>query len=55
MAKEIGFEAAVSTAWGNADRNADLFQLPRFTPWNISRLRFILQMTQNMLRKPEIV
>ncbi len=55
MAKEIGFEAAVSTAWGSADRNADLFQLPRFTPWHISRLRFILQMDQNMLRTPEVV
>jgi peptidoglycan/xylan/chitin deacetylase (PgdA/CDA1 family) len=55
MAKEIGFEAAVSTAWGTANSHSDLFQLPRFTPWDISRSRFILRMAQNMLRTPEVV
>lgn len=55
IAKEIGFEAAVSTAWGVADRNSDLYQLPRFTPWDTSRSRFVLRMAQNMLRTPELI
>lgn len=29
---DAGFEAAVSTAWGAARQNSDIFQLPRFTP-----------------------
>ena len=50
MIKEIGFDAAVSTAWGAARRNADIYQLPRFTPWDKSRRRFVMRMIQNMLR-----
>jgi len=55
IAKKIGFEAAVSTAWGADNRNSDLFQLPRFTPWDTSRSRFVLRMAQNMLRTPAVV
>ncbi|SEQ96428.1 Peptidoglycan/xylan/chitin deacetylase, PgdA/CDA1 family [Nitrosomonas sp. Nm51] len=55
MLKEIGFNAAVSTAWGTAAKNADIYQLPRFTPWNISRNRFVLQMMQNMYRPVQTV
>lgn len=40
IARELGFDAAVSTSPGSADSRADLFQLPRFTPWDRSRLRF---------------
>lgn len=50
MLKNIGFEAAVSTAWGAADNTTDIFQLPRFTPWHTNRTRFIQQMIQNTLR-----
>ncbi|MDR4515061.1 polysaccharide deacetylase family protein [Nitrosomonas sp.] len=55
MLKEIGFDAAVSTAWGAATKNADIYQLPRFTPWNIRRNRFVLQMMQNMHRTVQTV
>lgn len=51
MVKSLGFSAAVSTAWGAARKNSDLFQLPRFTPWDTSSTRFLLRMAQNMLRK----
>ncbi len=54
MIKKIGFKAAVSTTWGAASRNSDLFQLPRFTPWDLSNVRFVLRMVQNMMRKVEI-
>jgi len=50
MLKEIGFEGAVSTAWGAANKNADIYQLPRFTPWDKNRIRFVMRMVQNMFR-----
>ena len=40
MARECGFSAAVSTAWGAASTRSDRFQLPRFTPWDRTRIRF---------------
>lgn len=55
IARELGFTAAVSTAWGAADGNSDLYQLPRFTPWDRSRGRFMLRMAQNFRRVPELV
>lgn len=50
LVKECGFAAAVSTAWGAADRRCDPFQLPRFTPWDRARLRFGLRLAQNLTR-----
>ncbi len=51
LAREIGFDAAVSTAWGAADVSADPFQLPRFTPWDRTKLRFGVRLAAN-LRTP---
>lgn len=48
MVKRLGFDAAVSTAYGTATLGSDLYQLPRFTPWDRSQLRFSLRMAQNM-------
>ena len=39
-----GFAAAVSTAQGAASRSSDVFQLPRFTPWDRSPRRFGLRL-----------
>jgi len=55
MLKDLGFDAAVSTAHGAARRGSDLYQLPRFTPWGRVLARFTLQMAQNMLTPPETV
>ncbi|HEX6707564.1 MAG TPA: polysaccharide deacetylase family protein [Albitalea sp.] len=52
MAREVGFGAAVSTAWGAAAMQSDRFQLPRFTPWDRSRLRYGARLFAN-LRRPE--
>lgn len=49
MAREVGFEAAVTTAKGAATHHTDLLQLPRFTPWDRSRWRFGLRMTTTLL------
>ncbi|MBI2381169.1 MAG: polysaccharide deacetylase family protein [Gammaproteobacteria bacterium] len=41
IAKELGYEAAVSTAVGAAGTGADVFQLPRFLPWDKTPSRFL--------------
>ena len=53
--KEIGFDAAVSTAWGAATKDTDIYQLPRFTPWGSSRNHFMRHMIQNMYRTIQTV
>jgi peptidoglycan/xylan/chitin deacetylase (PgdA/CDA1 family) len=48
MARDLRFEGAVSTAWGASRGEPDPFQLPRFTPWDRNRLRFVLRMARNL-------
>lgn len=48
LVRELGFEAAVSTQPGVATRTSDPFQLPRFTPWSRSALRFIPALLGNL-------
>ncbi|MBW8844400.1 MAG: polysaccharide deacetylase family protein [Burkholderiales bacterium] len=48
LARELGFESAVSTAWGAArGGRSDPFQIPRFTPWDRGRGRFGLRLLRN--------
>lgn len=54
MVRQLGFDAAVSTAWGRAAR-ADLYQLPRFTPWDRQPLRFALRLAHNLTFPAAIV
>lgn len=49
MARRCGFAAAFSTAHGCAMQGADLFQLPRFTPWDRTETRYGLRMIRNLL------
>jgi len=51
MVRDLGFEAAFSTAWGACSPGGDRFQIPRFTPWQAGRVRYGLQMAQNLTRK----
>lgn len=54
LVREAGFKAAVSTAYGAAKlRQTDLFQLPRFTPWDKDCARFGLRMVRNYFVRPE--
>lgn len=48
IVKRLGFEAAVSTCWGGNTRQADPFQLLRFTPWDRTKNRFALRMLANL-------
>ncbi len=48
--KQAGYQAAVSTEWGVADQKWDLFQLPRFTPWDTSPVKFMMRMVYMFFR-----
>jgi peptidoglycan/xylan/chitin deacetylase (PgdA/CDA1 family) len=50
LVRRAGFTAAVSTTAGAANRASDLFQLPRFTPWDKSPRRFGLRLLANCVR-----
>lgn len=47
IVKELGFSGAVSTAWGVTRVGSDYYQLPRFTPWDKTPIKFILRLLQN--------
>lgn len=40
MAREAGFELALSTSWGAASASSDLFQIPRVAPWDVTARRY---------------
>ena len=46
MVRDLGFELAVTTANGIANRQADPFQLPRFIPWSDSMVKFGARMVR---------
>ncbi len=48
LARDLGFDAAVSTAWGAASRATDPFQIPRFTPWDKTKYRFGARLVRNL-------
>jgi peptidoglycan/xylan/chitin deacetylase (PgdA/CDA1 family) len=48
MVQVLGFDAALSTAWGVATAATDRYQLPRFTPWDRSPVRFVLRLARNL-------
>ena len=49
VVKELGFAAAVSTAWRAARVGDDLMQLPRYTPWERTRTRFALRLAHTLV------
>ena len=48
MVRDAGFLGAVSTAKGVSSFGADVFQIPRFTPWDQDALRFGARMAMNL-------
>lgn len=54
MVRDLGFEAAVSTAWGVSRVGSDPYQLARFTPWDKAPMKFLLRLLHNALR-PNVV
>jgi peptidoglycan/xylan/chitin deacetylase (PgdA/CDA1 family) len=51
LARECGFAAAFSTVWGAAGSDADIYQLPRFTPWDRTRWRFGARLLGNLITR----
>lgn len=51
LVRELGFEGAVSTSKGAARVGSDVYQIPRFTPWDLRPLRFATQMASNLCRE----
>lgn len=49
LVKQLGFEAAVSTQWSAATSVTDLYQLPRFTPWDEAPFKFAIRLMKNAL------
>lgn len=49
LARELGFEGAVSTAPGAARSGDDPYQIPRFTPWDRPNWRFGLRLAHMRL------
>lgn len=43
LVKQAGYQAALSTQWGIVDKRSDRFQLPRFTPWDDTPVKFALR------------
>lgn len=48
MVRQAGFEAAVSTRQACATTSSDIFQLPRFTPWDRTPLKFAMRSMMNL-------
>jgi len=48
VVRSLGFDAAVSTVPGAGRQGTDLFQLPRFTPWDRSAAKFGLRLARNL-------
>ncbi|MBL8344493.1 MAG: polysaccharide deacetylase family protein [Rubrivivax sp.] len=44
MVRRLGFRVAVSTAAGTATASSDVFQLPRFTPWDAGEWRWMMRL-----------
>ncbi|MBK8891960.1 MAG: polysaccharide deacetylase family protein [Dechloromonas sp.] len=50
MLRSLGFSAALTTTPGAARETTDPWQLPRFTPWDRTRLGFGLRLVDNFRR-----
>ncbi|MDR7334171.1 polysaccharide deacetylase family protein [Roseateles asaccharophilus] len=50
LVRELGFDSAVSTRWAAARGSDDVFQIPRFTPWDRDRLKFGARLLRNFFQ-----
>ena len=51
MVKQLGFSAAVSATAETAHPSIDIYQLPRFIPWDKTLIRFVFRLLFNRLRQ----
>lgn len=50
LTQQLGFTASVSTNWGITNNETDLFNLPRFTPWDKNKHSFYTRIIQNYIK-----
>lgn len=55
IVKQLGFKAAVTTAWGAARATTPVYQLPRFTPWDRSPIPFALRLMRNYRKSAQVL
>jgi len=55
LVKRAGYIGAVSTSWGVSTSGTDVYQIPRFTPWDRSQNKYMLRLCRNVFNKPEFV
>ncbi len=55
IAREAGFELAVSTSWGAASARSDLFQIPRVAPWDASARRYAARLVTSYRHRQYLV
>ena len=46
--RQIGFRAAVSTRWGVYTKSCETMELPRFTPWDNSPVKFFIRIISKL-------
>lgn len=51
MARDAGYDSAVSTARGTCTSASDPFQLPRFAPWHEDPHRFVASLMRNLVER----
>jgi len=51
IVRELGFTAALSTAWGAAHPGCDPFQVPRVAPWDDSPRRYAARLVKSYLQR----
>ena len=50
VVRELGFDGAVSTRWAASTLGTDVYQIPRFTPWDKGRVRFAFRFARNLFQ-----
>ncbi len=48
VVRKLGFDAGFSTRWAASTKETDLFQIPRFTPWDRTKFKFGTRMLLNL-------
>jgi peptidoglycan/xylan/chitin deacetylase (PgdA/CDA1 family) len=51
MARELGFSAALSTAWGAGHPGCDAFQVPRVAPWDTETPRYAARLVKSYAQR----
>ena len=54
MVQQAGFTGEVTTAPGAASMHSDVYQLPRFSPWDKQPFRYGARLVANMLKTPQL-